>query len=401
MIAWSDEERRAFDREVHERWGIAPSPRWEHAIERSLHERAAHAPPTTGAELLARIRANDAAVIAATIRAVTTRETYFFRDPQQVAYLTRAIAQRAADRGPIRLWSAGCATGEEAWSLAMIALDALGPQAFERVSIVATDIELESLAIAERGEYGDWSFRHAPPSPRHFERRGDVHRVRDELRGAVTFYSLNLSSATVVSPVEMQVIQCSNVLLYLDETARRNAAAMLAASLSRDGALLTAATDPPLSDPRLDGPAWIHGCVLYKRAAFRSSPTLTAVRPAQSASESQRIVRTASEASADTSAIPPARSALAAASGALDAGKHDQSLAFAEQALALDPTLAFAHVVAAIAARAPEQSATRERHVHRALSLLNAVHDDATVIGSGGATAGALRALCARMRAKR
>lgn len=399
MISWTDDERRAFDREVHERWGIAPSPRWEFGIERTLHELALHAPPTSGTELLARLRANDATVIAATIRAVTTRETYFFRDPRHVRLITRMLATRAKDTAPIRLWSAGCATGEEAWSLAMIAFDVLGPRAFERVSVVGTDIELESLAIAERGEYGDWSFRQGLPSPKHFERIGEVYRVRDELRSAVSFYSLNLASRAVVSPVEMQLIQCSNVLLYLDEDARATAAAMFAASLSREGALLTAATDPPLASPRLEGPTWMDECVVYKRAAFRSSPTLTAVRPEQRANETRRTHVT--PISPSVVALPPAYAALAAASSELDEGKHDRSLAFAQRALSIDPSLAFAHVIAAIAARAPEQSHTREQHVRAALALLAPVHDDVTIIGSGGATAGELRALCARMRAKR
>jgi chemotaxis protein methyltransferase CheR len=187
---------------------------------------------------------------------VTIGETYFFRDPEQFALIEREIlpallGPRAPDSRPLRIWSAGCATGEEPYTLAILAsrLGAAG-----RTRIVGTDISRRALSRARRARYTRWSLRGVPPDmvDAHFLPVGDRFELRRTLRDAVSFRSLNLADDTYPSSatgiVGMDLILCRNVLIYFDRETIARVAARLVASLAPDGWLVLGASDPPLGD---------------------------------------------------------------------------------------------------------------------------------------------------------
>ncbi|MDW8146280.1 MAG: CheR family methyltransferase [Roseiflexaceae bacterium] len=183
-------------------------------------------------ETLYAAASSDERVLHAVIEGVTVGETYFFRNAAQFAALRDSIlpdliARRAAIRS-LRFWSAGCATGEEPYSLAILLREVLPDPASWQVTILATDINTTFLERARAGVYGAWSFRETDVSvrDRYFERVGEARwRIRPDLRRQVLFTRLNLVEdeyPAVMNGTAMQdVILCRNVLIYFDDNTIR------------------------------------------------------------------------------------------------------------------------------------------------------------------------------------
>jgi chemotaxis protein methyltransferase CheR len=179
----------------------------------------------------------------------TTGESYFFRDPGQIDLLAtkllpELIMRRARTR-TLRLWSAGCASGEEAYSLAML-VDELAPRlAGWRVLILGTDINREALQKARRGVYREWSFRalDAQRKQRYFEPLGDQWQIAPRLRDRVDFRHLDLVRSPFPEAAsdlaEFDLILCRNVFIYLDAHAVGGITAKFSQALADGGYLVT------------------------------------------------------------------------------------------------------------------------------------------------------------------
>jgi len=184
-------------------------------------------------------------------RAFTTGETFFFRDHGQFdllrwRLLPELLAQHHHDK-TLRLWSAGCASGEEAYSLAML-VDMLLPQhGGWDILILGTDIDSDAIARARRGRYGKWSFRMVPPElqQRYFHLAGNEWILDERIRRMVTFRVSNLVSEPFPDSelYGMDLILCRNVFIYFDPAAVSAIAAKFAATLREGGYLLTAHTE--------------------------------------------------------------------------------------------------------------------------------------------------------------
>ncbi|PTY02324.1 hypothetical protein DB346_09440 [Verrucomicrobia bacterium LW23] len=163
------------------------------------------------------------------VRQLTVGETYFNREPATLKVLETNVLPRiinARAQGPrvLRLWSAGCCTGEEALSLAMI-LDRLLPDV-ERwhVSIVATDVNRTFLDRAREGVFGEWSFRGTPPQLRtqYFSEAGPgLWRVAPRIARMVTYLEHNLAAPLLPRKITqgeaMDIVLCRNVLMYFSQ----------------------------------------------------------------------------------------------------------------------------------------------------------------------------------------
>ncbi len=164
---------------------------------------------------------------------LTVGETYFFRERQALEALRERILPalirpRAGKEQRLRIWSAGCSTGEEAYSIAML-LDNQFPELKTwQLDIIATDINVRSLRKASAGIYGEWSFRGAPAwvKERYFSEVEGGYEINARVKRMVTFSYLNLAEDAYPSLLNhtnaIDVIFCRNVLMYFGaEQARR------------------------------------------------------------------------------------------------------------------------------------------------------------------------------------
>jgi chemotaxis protein methyltransferase CheR len=154
---------------------------------------------------------------------LTIGETYFFRQVEHFDLLRSTIIpgllEQNAEGRRIRIWSAGCATGEEPYSIAVLLEREFGNRlAGWDVSILATDINNEFLTRAKEARYSEWAFRATPHEIREqcFDRRGKTWTLRPEYRNRVAFQRLNLAAEhTMFSPANVfDLIVCRNVMIY-------------------------------------------------------------------------------------------------------------------------------------------------------------------------------------------
>jgi chemotaxis protein methyltransferase CheR len=183
---------------------------------------------------------------------LTTNETYFFRETFQLKALTDEIIpellRRRGERSgeiPLRIWSAGCSTGEEPYTVAMLLLET-GCCQGAPVEIIGTDISHRVLHHARRGVYGDSAFRATDGYYRqkYFRREGEGFRIIDAVRDLVTISHLNLlDEARLALISRVDIILCRNVMIYFDRPVRVRVAAVFYRALREGGYLLLGHAD--------------------------------------------------------------------------------------------------------------------------------------------------------------
>lgn len=178
------------------------------------------------------------------VERVTTNETYFFREMYQLEAFRDEVLPDLYERQPrgkrLTVWSAGCATGEEAYTIAMLVQET-GLFGGWEVRVFGNDISRRVLQIARRGAYGRSSFRATDERyVRRFFREVDGKmQVRDEVKALVSFGQLNLLDDDMLSIIgDVDVVLCRNVLIYFDLEARKRAIAAFHRKLLKGGYLL-------------------------------------------------------------------------------------------------------------------------------------------------------------------
>ena len=171
------------------------------------------------------------AELVALLNEITIGETCFFRNQPQLEALRRVVfpklieAKSQLPKRSLRIWSAGCSTGEEPYTLSMIAIEeAAGRLRDWAVEIFATDINERSLDHAKKAVYGQYSTRNLTPlhKQRYFAPVGEDLQVQPLVRGSVTFSRVNLSEdARMLLLKNMDIIFCCNVLIYFDVASKR------------------------------------------------------------------------------------------------------------------------------------------------------------------------------------
>ena len=198
--------------------------------------------------------------------------TCFFRDAPSWEYLAtdvlpRILAEREPDR-PIRVWSAGCATGEEAYTIAMLLAEAIGDEEFrQRVKIYATDADEEALVQARQGSFEE---RHvgdvpAPLLEKYFDRVNGRFVFRPELRRSLIFGRHDLVQDAAISRVDLLV--CRNTLMYFNVETQAKILARFHFALNREGYLFLGKAETLLTHGSSFRP------VDLKRRVFQRAPT--------------------------------------------------------------------------------------------------------------------------------
>jgi chemotaxis protein methyltransferase CheR len=245
-IVLSDDDFERLRETLCARMGLALAPSTRPMLERRLRERLAALGLGSYAayhDLLRDGRRVDDEW-EALYDTLTTSETYFFREARQLkAFETEILPRIAVDaqrRRRLTVWSAGCSSGEEAYTIAILILGS-GLFAGWDVHVVGTDISRRRIAAARRGVYGPGSFRTTPDDKRRtyfVERPGGTH-VASRVRALCNFTQMNLldpGAETLVGRVD--VIFCRNVFIYLDARAREAAIRLFYESVMPGGVLL-------------------------------------------------------------------------------------------------------------------------------------------------------------------
>jgi chemotaxis protein methyltransferase CheR len=175
---------------------------------------------------------------------LTVNETYFFRDFPQLAGFAEEVLplivrqKKKVGDNTFRIWSAGCSTGEEAYTLAIILLEMLPDSANWKIQITATDINSKVLDSARKGLYGARSVKDMPPEylERYFTQRLDFNLVNQSLKGLISFNNLNLSEDKEMQDYQgFDVVFCRNVLIYFDTESRQQVVERFYRSLHTGG----------------------------------------------------------------------------------------------------------------------------------------------------------------------
>jgi chemotaxis protein methyltransferase CheR len=250
-LSISDREFQLFRTLVHERTGIALGPHKRHLLRARLGRRLRALGFTRFSEYYEYLMdpdAGGAAEMGTFINAITTNKTDFFREPHHFEYLSgpwaqaRRLAGDASGRR-LRFWSAACSSGEEAYTLAIMLSEArLVPPLWD-TRILASDIDTDVLAQAQRGEY---PMERTAPVPRDLLRRYFLHRegpdgeevrVRPELQQMVSTRRINLAEPTWPIRARFDVIFCRNALIYFDRATQKGILERLVGLLEPGGLL--------------------------------------------------------------------------------------------------------------------------------------------------------------------
>ena len=184
----------------------------------------------------------------AVTEALTTNESSFFRDGKPFDHLKRALPKLVAARPPgstIRVWSAACSTGQEAYSVAMIVAELGAEMQGRRVEIIGTDIAGEVLARARDGVFSQFEVQRGLPVRqlvRHFSQEQGRWRVSAELKAMTRFDRCNLLG-DLRSMGRFDVIFCRNVLIYFDAPTKAEVFERIAQTMNPGGFLLLGAAE--------------------------------------------------------------------------------------------------------------------------------------------------------------
>jgi chemotaxis protein methyltransferase CheR len=227
----TDAEFRLFTNFLRRRCGLHFSDETRFLVEKRLARRIHEADFGSFASYFYQLRngPNAEAEFSEIVDILTTNETYFFRERSQLSALVEEIipemlSRQLNSRRPISIWSAGCSSGEEPFSVAIMGLEA-GLVPGHDFRVYASDISRAVLSRARRGIYREASFREADESTRqrYFTQKDGLTRISDSIKRHVDFVHMNLLDLSKVALLgEMDVILCRNVIIYFDlETKKR------------------------------------------------------------------------------------------------------------------------------------------------------------------------------------
>jgi chemotaxis protein methyltransferase CheR len=199
------------------------------------------------------------------VNAVTVTHTWFMRDPGQLAIISELLSRRAPNGEKMRIWVPGCASGDDVYSIAILA-----EQAGRPVEVLGTDINSEALESARQGSYGSWSVRELVEIDRYFERtERSTFRICERFKESVRFERHNLVDAPARG--DWDIVLCRNVLIYIARERARSVVEALGDALTPGGHLLLGASEVVFeAPPQLDA-TYIAGRLALRRTAANGS----------------------------------------------------------------------------------------------------------------------------------
>ena len=253
-IGWTemtDEEFNLFSELIYDACGILFPPSMKFFLERRLRQRPAALGLHSFRDYyrLVRYGPEGKAETDEILDRVTNNETYFFRGSSQLRAFQQeilpALAQAKAPGAPIRIWSAGCSSGEEPYSLSMLARDG-GKVDPRRLQILGHDISRRVLTTAAKGEYRPASLRETSETMRrrYFTSTASGYRLDEDIVASVQFGRLNLMDESSMTGIrDMDVVFCRNVMIYFSHESRARLLSTLRRRMIAGGYLIVGHAD--------------------------------------------------------------------------------------------------------------------------------------------------------------
>ncbi|MBR1092588.1 protein-glutamate O-methyltransferase CheR [Bradyrhizobium manausense] len=234
---------------LKERSGLDLSADKQYLIESRLLPLARKAGLSDIPELVQKLQAGSSALITSVVEAMTTNETFFFRDKVPFDHFRDTIMQdiikARAGRRSVRIWCAAGSTGQEPYSLAMTLKEMGAALTGWRIEIIATDLSQEVLEKAKAGVYSQFEVQRGLPIQmlmKYFKQTGETWQINPELRAMIQHRQLNLLQ-DFSHLGTFDVIFCRNVLIYFDQETKINIFNRLARQIEPDGFLVLGAAE--------------------------------------------------------------------------------------------------------------------------------------------------------------
>ena len=269
----TDKEYKEISAVVRERFGIRIEPRSYSRIGKLVGERVKKLGLRSSGEYIQSLRSSNASVeLNELINMITVKETYFFRDNDQCNALRDYILPkliRHKKEKKIRIWSAGCSTGEEAYTIAIIFTQAIVDFKSWDIDIIGTDINPKSIEKARKGVYAINSFRGVREEivDRYFIKTAKGVKIKEPIKGLARFYVSNIKlDKGSVFPEQLSrfdVIFCRNVLIYFEDDMIKNTLNGFANSLLPEGYLVLGHAEAALVPRELFGAIRDKNTIIY------------------------------------------------------------------------------------------------------------------------------------------
>ena len=207
------------------------------------------------------------------IDSITNNESYFFREMDQLADFYEEVVpmlmRRRALGAPLYIWSAGCACGEEPYTLAMLLPDELWERGIPPVRILAADVNGSVLDRAQKGAYGAHALRHTPPyfRQKHFRQDGNgTYVLESRIRNMVQFARFSLLEGPIAAPFrEVDAVFCRNVLIYFDDETKKKCIENIYRRLKKGGFLFLGLSESLTRITSLFEPVRLKRTVVYRK----------------------------------------------------------------------------------------------------------------------------------------
>ncbi len=361
---------------------------------------------------------------------LTIGETYFFRDEEQFAALRDIvfpdILARNRSTKELRIWSAGCSTGAEPYSLAILLADEMARQiAGWKVLIYASDLNRSFLAQAATGKYREWALRATPEDVRRrcFSKQGLVWTLHPRYQEWVTFHHTNLSAEHYSTPwpagAPLDLILCRNVIIYFAPAGTRRLIGQIYEFLADGGWLLVGGAESNIQNYRAFRTLNAQGARLFQKAEAPPariealSPLAPVVAEPDLAAEASAILRKQADAEGlreiagrgDWQGAAQYGEKLLEQDG-LNPTTHfyqalifenlgilSEAARFLRQAIYLDRNFALAHYHMGLAFERERHSRAASRSFENVVRVLGGLPDETGVRGGPGITVAALREL--------
>ncbi|MFK5596403.1 CheR family methyltransferase [Methylobacterium sp. HMF5984] len=272
---------------LKQRSGLALTPEKRYLVESRLTPVCRRFGLATLRDLVGTLKiSRDSSIEKAVVEAMTTNETFFFRDRTPFdlfrdVLLPQAMARRAGQRR-LRIWCAAASTGQEPYSLAILLQEAGAKLAGWQVEIVATDLSTEVIEKGKLGLYSHFEVQRGLPVQwllKYFTQIGEQWQIAPALRAMIDYRPLNLLNGFEALG-SFDVIYCRNVLIYFDTPTKADILGRLAERLAPEGALLLGAAETVIGlTDRLSPNPQHRGLYGVAQPALRTAPPLPAAFP--------------------------------------------------------------------------------------------------------------------------